>query len=655
MSEEGIMARDHNLSTSTRQVLLALARSAIPAGERLPAAGQPAVDRLDALFKGQPAAYRLAYEGLMQVFEQLARTRFRRGFSGLTAEEQLAFMEAIYERGTFPERQLLRLVLTPLKLCHFDDPKFFEQIECTYRQEQVSEPLPRYMERAFDAAASDADLEETIEAEVVVVGSGAGGAAVAAELAEQGVAVVLLEEGDYFRRNDFTGRPMEMLRMLYRSNGLTGTVGNCFIPVPLGRCVGGTTTINSGTCYRIPERVLRKWRLEYGLADLTPEALAPHYDKVEGIIGAELADPKMVGGIGEVVARGCDRLGYRQHGPLMRNAPDCDGSSLCCFGCPTDAKRSTNVSYVPLALRYGANLFYNASVEQILVERGRVVGVEARAGVGADARRLKVRAPAVVLACGSVGTPAMLLRQRLANSSGQLGRNLTIHPAVGIFGLFEDEIRGCNHIPQGYTMEDFHDEGMLFEGAFVPPDMGAASVTFFGPRYSEVMERFNNVGYFGFMIEDTSRGRVLLGPGGKPVMTYVMNDHDVARLKRGMEVLMRVFMAAGAEAVFPQMAGFTEVVDMRDIERFRRARHYARDFDLTAHHPLGTCHMGVDPRSSVVGPTHEVHDLPGLFICDGSAVPSSIGVNPMMTIMAMATRAAQYVARRVEDSASLAA
>ncbi len=185
--------------------------------------------------------------------------------------------------------------------------------------------------------------------------------------------------------------------------------------------------------------------------------------------------------------------------------------------------------------------------------------------------------------------------------------------------------------------------------------MGAASVTFFGPRYSEVMERFNNVGYFGFMIEDTSRGRVLLGPGGKPVMTYVMNDHDVARLKRGMEVLMRVFMAAGAEAVFPQMAGFTEVVDMRDIERFRRARHHARDFDLTAHHPLGTCHMGVDPRSSVVGPTHEVHDLPGLFICDGSAVPSSIGVNPMMTIMAMATRAAQYVARRVEDSAALAA
>ncbi len=168
------MARDHNLSTSTRQVLLALARSAIPGGKRFPAAGQPAVDRLDALFEGQPAAFRLAYEGLMQVFEQLARTRFRRGFSGLTADEQLAFMEAIYERGTFPERQLLRVVLTPLKLCHFDDPTFFEQIECTYRQEPVSEPLPRYMQRAFDAAAPDAELEQTIEAEVVVVAAAPG-------------------------------------------------------------------------------------------------------------------------------------------------------------------------------------------------------------------------------------------------------------------------------------------------------------------------------------------------------------------------------------------------------------------------------------------------------------------------------------------------
>jgi choline dehydrogenase-like flavoprotein len=199
------------------------------------------------------------------------------------------------------------------------------------------------------------------------------------------------------------------------------------------------------------------------------------------------------------------------------------------------------------------------------------------------------------------------------------------------------------------------EEGLLFEGAFVPPDLGAASVTFLGPRFTEVMERYQNVGFFGFMIEDTSRGRVLLGPGGKPVMTYFMNDHDVARLKRGMEILVRVFIAAGAEAVFTQMKGFVEVTDLRDLERFRRTRHHARDFDLTAHHPLGTCHMGVDPRSSVVGPTHEAHDLPGLFVCDGSAVPSSIGVNPMMTIMAMATRAARFIARRVEDMATLAA
>jgi choline dehydrogenase-like flavoprotein len=457
------------------------------------------------------------------------------------------------------------------------------------------------------------------------------------------VATVILEEGSYWRRRDFSGRPLEMFARLYRDRGFTATVGNCFIPVPMGRCVGGTTTINSGTCYRTPERVLRKWR-EAGLSAFTAEEMEPYYARVESVLQVARAERRYLGGIADAIGRGCDALGLPRHGPLARNAPDCDGASLCCFGCPTDAKRSANVSYVPLALRAGANLYYNATVEQVLVEQGRAAGVVARTARG----RLTVRARAVALACGTLMTPALLLRQRLCNSSGELGKNLSLHPALAPFALFpRDAINGAMSIPQGYAIEQFHDEGLLFENVFVPPDMGAGALTFFGQRFTEVMEQYNHVAAFGFLIEDTSRGRVRLGPGGRPYMTYFMNDHDVARLKRGLEILFRVYLAAGAEVVFPMVPGFVEVRDQRDIDRFRRASFRARDFELTAHHPLGTARMGRDRRSSVVGPTHEAHDLPGLFICDGSALPSSLGVNPQVTIMALATRAAQFVARAV--------
>jgi choline dehydrogenase-like flavoprotein len=149
-------------------------------------------------------------------------------------------------------------------------------------------------------------------------------------------------------------------------------------------------------------------------------------------------------------------------------------------------------------------------------------------------------------------------------------------------------------------------------------------------------------------VEDTSRGRVRLGLGGLPYMTYWLNRNDVARIKRGMEILFQLYLASGAKSIFPMVPGFEEIHDQRDVERFRRAKLGARDFELTAHHPLSTCRMGMDPRSSVVGPDNQVHHVPGLYIADGSSLPSSPGVNPQITIMALATRAARFVAREVE-------
>ena len=617
----------------------------MPGGARFSVPNQKCIDRYDEFLGSQPRSARLGIEALIQAFNQYPRLTSGRSFMGLSGDRRLQLVRSLLAGG-YAQRMMLRVITAPLKVAYYDDPELFEAVGAVYRAPPVAPtPPPRHMSLAMDA--DELDDGEEIEAEVVVVGTGAGGAVMAAELAEMGVAVVMLEEGDFYQREDFTGRPMDMLKMMYRSDGATGTVGNTFIPVPFGRCVGGTTTINSGTCYRTPDRIFRKWREEYGLEELRPEALEPFFAKVENILQVEKADPKWVGGMGQVVARGCEALGWTRHGPLARNAPDCDGQSFCAFGCPTDAKRSTNISYVPLALRYGANLLHRARATSIILEQGRAAGVKARTRGG---KRFTVKASAVVLSAGSMMTPALLLRNGLANSSKQVGRNLSIHPAVGICALFpDDDIRGYCRVPQGYGVEQFHEDGILYEGAFVPLDFCAGSFTPVGPRFTEVMENVEHLAYFGFLIEDTTRGRVTLGPGGMPVMSYFMNDHDVAKLKRGVDILAQIFIAAGAQGIFPMLPGFEEMHDMRDVERLRRTHMRACDFELTAHHPLGTCRMGLDPRSSVVGPDHQCHDVPNLYIADGSSVPSSLGVNPQITIMAMATRAAGFVARSVED------
>src|SRR5262249_42016975 len=182
------------------------------------------------------------------------------------------------------------------------------------------------------------------EAEVVIVGTGAGGAAAAYELAKRGHAVLLLEEGYYHKRSTFRGRAPDMTKLMYREQGLTIAWGNVGVPVFAGRAVGGSTVINSGTCYRTTERVFSRWRSQYGLNDFSSELLDEWYQQVESMLQVTPANPDHVGGVGRVVARGAEKMGWKRAAPLRRNAPDCDGQGICCFGCPTGAKRSTDVS-----------------------------------------------------------------------------------------------------------------------------------------------------------------------------------------------------------------------------------------------------------------------------------------------------------------------
>jgi choline dehydrogenase-like flavoprotein len=393
----------------------------------------------------------------------------------------------------------------------------------------------------------------------------------------------------------------------------------------------------------VPDWILDRWRDEHGLSEFTPDHLAPHYEKVESILEVGASSEKARGTPSQVIGRGCDALGW-SHFPVRRNAPGCDGQGVCQWGCPTDAKKSMNVSYVPLALQKGAQLVTGLKITEILIERGRAVGVIGRAAP--DGRKVEVRARAVIVACGAMITPVLLLRNGIANSSDQVGRNLSIHPATSVSAVFDHPVRGFDHVPQGHGIDQFHREGILMLGASAPLDMGATMFPFVGRRYVDIMEQYANVASFGVMVEDGPNGRIMLGPNGRAIGLYKLGRHERELLARGCAAVARVFEAAGAKSIYTEVNGFYELESKNDIERLERARLGGFDVTSVGFHPLGSCRMGKDPAKSVVDEYCESHDVPGLYVVDGSVVPTSIAVNPQLTIMALATRAASMMANR---------
>ncbi|HSO00489.1 MAG TPA: GMC family oxidoreductase [Candidatus Nanopelagicales bacterium] len=633
---------DGPLTARELRVVAALAEAAMPPGELLPGAGADTAAGFAAWLADVPPHIGSGMRAAIWAVELATMPTRLRPFSALTIEQRMDLLHAWEQSRSHALRTALRALLTPLKFVHFDRPEMFRHVGCRFELPAVRDEQPRWMAQVMNGREIEEDLE--LECDVVVIGTGAGGAPVAHELASRGHAVLLLEEGDYHRRSTFRGRAGRAHQQMYRDQGMTVALGNVGIPVFAGRAVGGSTVINSGTCYRTPARTFASWR-EQGLPSVfSQDGMDPYYRRVEQMLQVAPANPLHLGAIGPIIQRGAEHLGLR-HSALLRNAPECDGQGVCCFGCPTGAKRSTDVSYVPEALKRGAQLITAARVDQVDIVGGRARGVTATlAGPGGGHRRprLTVRAQAVVVACGTLLTP-LLLQRSGACRGGALGKNLSIHPAGKVMALFDQKVEQWSGIPQGYSIDHFEDEGLMFEGGSVPFDIAALGVLWTGRRFTELMERYPNLATFGFMIKDTSRGEVRAGLGGSPLILYSMNRRDLELMQRGMALLSEVFQAAGARRVLPLIAGHDEVNDADALARLKGARLRPGDFEVTAYHPLGTCRMGVDPARSCVGPEHEAHDVRGLYVCDGSAVPSSLGVNPQLTIMAMSLRAAEAI------------
>jgi choline dehydrogenase-like flavoprotein len=493
----------------------------------------------------------------------------------------------------------------------------------------------------FDTVARDVELE----CDAVVVGTGAGGAPVACELAEAGYRVVMLEEGPFYKTADFTWDASASIRRLYRNAGTEIIYGKPNIIFSEGRCVGGSTVINGALSWRTPEKILKRWAWELGLEGLAPEKVAPVFERVERAVHVAKQDADSLGPDVHLFKRGADRLGYRTV-EVQRSQIRCRGTNQCVFGCPTGAKQSTLVSYVPRALHAGATLFANCRADRVLLDGGRAAGIEARmvdASGHREGPRVRVRARVAVLACGAIHTPGLLLRNRLANSSGQLGRHLLVHPNVKAYGIFDEDVRPWQGAIQGWQVREFIDEGILITTSGVPPPVAAMGIPYLGAEAHEVMKDYNRMLMAGALVEDTTSGRVKLSFGGEPRMMYQLQPVDFDRMLRALALVAEIHFAAGARKVYIPLDGCEPFTSPDDIRKLYQRRWKPEAFEVLTVHAMGTCRMGSDPKRSVVGPWGETHDVPGLFVADASVFPSAIGVNPQISIMMLATRTAQHL------------
>tara|TARA_B100000959_G_scaffold254284_1_gene285839 strand:- start:398 stop:2779 length:2382 start_codon:yes stop_codon:yes gene_type:complete len=583
-----------------------------------------------------------AYQIALRALEALTIAGTRQSIAQLPLTKRQQWLEKLCRSRA--GSSCLDFIALPIKISHFNRRDYLESVGVPTFEHQAIEPCPRYMDNVSPAAVLAEETE--IEADVVVIGTGAGGGPTAAVLAEAGLAVVVLEAGDYLKRQDFSGNPIGRLRKMWLNRGMMLSAGNVPILFPQGRLVGGCTAINAGTCFRTPDAVLDHWRDHLNFPeDFSPKQFSTYLNSVEEELQVCPAKKEFIGTIGNIVARGAREMGgYAQ--PLRRNAPDCDGRGECTVGCPTNARRSTNISYIPRALKANAKLLTGLSMRRILRRGRRIIGVEAfgRDSCGAP-KRVLVKARATVISAGAIMTPKLLMENGFRLP--WVGSNLSIHPSLGMFVRYPEPIAPWNAIPQGVEAGGIGDSRIRFEGGYTPPQLSSGFIPVTGKALTHWMDHQASVSLFGFMVSDRGVGNVRPGPGNQPLIYYPITSETRNLIQQASAHLAEMLIRGGGVEVLAGLGPIKEVKSVDEARRIADARLYASDFRLVGFHPLGTCRLGRDSDHGALDFEHRLFGTDNLYVIDGSSIPTSLGVNPQVTIMSFALRAAQILAEQL--------
>jgi choline dehydrogenase-like flavoprotein len=487
-------------------------------------------------------------------------------------------------------------------------------------------------------------------AQACVIGSGAGGAAAAARLAAAGVDVVLLEAGGETRASDFDQHERNMLPLLYRDAGLRATHDKA-IGILQGTGLGGSTLHNTGLVVETPAGILQRWRSEHGF-QWDDVVWNDYADTVTRTLHAVPVPEERVTGTNVMLRRGAGTLGWRWR-IARHNRSACSGCGYCMLGCAYGRKWNASLTWIPSALRDGARVLCDA--EAVLIERtssGHRVHCRLRSATGRpNGRTASIDAQIVLVAAGGLETPALLQHSRIGNA--RVGRGLRLHPTPLVYAVFDDDVTPWRGVPQSVLVEEFADfekDGrggfLLLASAATQPGLAAAAAPGIGAQHRILMRDLVRTAIGGVLLHDEGEGSVRAARDGRPVARYRIDVRDREALNRGVRALSQVFLEAGARRVHLPFADAPAAFDDRDVERIlARASWAPHRVLLNAVHPQATCAIGNSARTAAANPSGEVFGAPGVFVCDASAFPTSVGVPPQVTIMALACGIADSIAR----------
>jgi choline dehydrogenase-like flavoprotein len=494
----------------------------------------------------------------------------------------------------------------------------------------------------------------TESADVCIVGSGAAGAIIAWEMAERGHSVVMLEKGGYHPRQDFTQREDQMIPLLFKNCGLQFTVPSG-IAVAQGSCVGGSTVVNDAVCFRTPDTVLGWWEDRYGVKGVGAAEMKRHFEKVEARLSVSEVRPFEMNRNSRILKDGCERLGWAG-APNRRNCLDCRQCGLCHLGCYYGTKQSMLETYIPDAQRSFGGLvkvYSDATAQSVNRSGSRATGVDATVkGAGSLVFDLSVKAKVVVVSCGAIGSSELLLKSGI-DAKGKVGSRVALHPSPALIGDFQEEVRGHEGIPMAYHCYEFSvlktgERGYMIESISLPPYQFSLPLPSFGYDNKQMMSRYEHFGLTGVMLHDESAGSVRLGGPLGTIIEYDLTVGDAKTMIEGMKNGARLLLEEGATRVITSHKKSTQIHDVGELGLIEQRGVSPLDINLASAHPQGGNVMGGDPGVSVVDPDSRVYGTENLFVCDSSVFPTSVGVNPQLTVMALALRASEHIGERWE-------
>jgi len=487
--------------------------------------------------------------------------------------------------------------------------------------------------------------DTTKEVAVCIIGTGAGGAVVAYNLAQAGIHVLMLEKGGHYTHKTIKDETKEeKLLELWKNRGAQLALTHRFAPllaVTQGECVGGSTIINYGMSFEIPPETLEIWKEKSGV-EFSSDELAKEYETVK----KQIHVTKIInaGASHEMLKKGCEDLNLLGDWMYKNYDPADDAYK--------GVKQNVLISYLEKADPKFLDVYSNCKVTKIIKNNNNITEIKAVHNI--TGKTITVKSKITILSAGAIASSELLLQNNISNKHKQVGKHLGLHPASSIIAQFDHPLNGQNDLSMAYACEQFGIEqrgerGYMIESVFVSPATFSTATPGIGKDNAKFMKKYHHSAVAGVLIQDEANGSVTLNWSKDAIINYSLSDFDGELLIKGITKAAQIFFRAGATRVITGHFQKTILDSENDLYLIREGGYRVGLLKFASAHPQGGNRMGNDEKTSVVNSECRSHEITNLYICDASVFPTPIGVNPQLTVMTIASLAAKKIIQNRDD------